>query len=123
MSPLLDDPDIIGYVTAVLTLYLGLPETPLHAATQDRKLARKLHERGVALSVVESALLLASLRRLFRPADLPALSPIRSLAYFEPVIEELPANPAPESYVQYLRLKLQQMAESKPNRKQQTATE
>jgi hypothetical protein len=100
-----------------------MPETPLHATTQDRKLARKLHERGVALSVVESALLLASLRRLFRPADLPALSPIRSLAYFEPVIEELLANPAPESYVQYLRLKLQQMAESKPDRKQQTATE
>jgi hypothetical protein len=114
----LNDPDTTSYVTAVLTVYLGLPETPLHATAQDRKLARKLHERGVALPVVESALLLASLRRLVRPADLPALSPIRSLAYFEPVIEELLASPAPEGYVQYLRLKLHQMAESKPHRKQ-----
>jgi hypothetical protein len=36
------------------------------------------------------------------------LSPIRSLAYFRPVIDELRANPAPESYLDYLRLKLRQ---------------
>ena len=45
-----------------------------------------------------------SLRRLIRPADSPRLSPIRSLAYFRPVIEELRAHPAPESYLDYLRL-------------------
>ena len=122
MNPLLDDPDTASYVSAVLNLYLGLPETPLRASAQDRKLARQLHERGVALPVVESAFLLASVRRLVRPMDVPALSPIRSLAYFQPVIEELLSNPAPESYVEYLRLKLQQLSQSKLNRKQQAAT-
>jgi hypothetical protein len=34
--------------------------------------------------------------------------PIRSLAYFRPVIKELRAHPAPESYLDYLRLKLRQ---------------
>jgi len=62
------DPEEAGYVSAVLTLYLALPETPLHASTQDRRLARQLHMRGVALPVVESAFLLASVRRLARPA-------------------------------------------------------
>ena len=95
MNPHISDPTADSYVTAVLTLYLGLPETPLRASTQDRKLARQLYERGLALDVVESAFLLASLRRLARPADVPALSPIRSLAYFQPVIEELLSNPAP----------------------------
>ena len=116
MNALLD-PAPAGYVSAVLNLYLGLPETPLRASAQDRKLARQLHQRSVALRVVESAFLLASVRRLARPADVPALSPIRSLAYFQPVIEELLSNPAPENYVEYLRLKLQQLAESKPNQK------
>src|SRR6266478_147079 len=117
VNALVYDPDTASYVTAVLTLYLGLPETPLRADAQDQRLARQLHERGVPLRVVKSAFLLASLRRLLRPADVPALSPIRSLAYFQPVIEELLSNPAPEDYVEYLRLKLQQLAESKPNQK------
>ena len=56
--------------------------------------------------IAESALLLASLRRLLRPADLPPLSPIRSLAYFQPVVDELRVHPMPAHYLDYLRLKL-----------------
>ena len=112
MNPHIYDTAADGYVTAVLTLYLGLPETPLRASTQDRRLARQLYEHGVTLQVVESAFLLASVRRLARPADVPALSPIRSLAYFQPVIEELLSNPPPTNYMEYLRLKLQQMTGS-----------
>ncbi len=107
MNASLPDPDAADYITAVLTLYLGLPETPLRASALDRRHARQLHDRSVSLRVIESAFLLASLRRLVRPADLPPLSPIRSLAYFQPVIEELLANPAPDNYLDYLRLKLQ----------------
>src|SRR5215470_9632614 len=112
MNPYIHDPETTSYVNTVLTLYVGLPETPLRTSTQDRRLARQLYERGVALPVVESSFLLASIRRLARPADIPALSPIRSLAYFQPVIEELLSNPAPKNYMEYLRLKLQQMTGS-----------
>lgn len=98
------------YVAAVLTLYVDLPDTPLRASAQDQWLARRLHEEGVPLSLVESALLLASLRRLFRPTDLPPLPPIRSLAYFQPVILELRQNPLPDGYLDYLRLKLRNAA-------------
>lgn len=121
MNPPIYDPETARYVTAVLTLYLGLPQTPLRATAQDRRLARQLHERGVALHVVESAFLLASLRRLARPADVPALPPIRSLAYFQPVIEELLSDPAPENYLEYLRLKLRHMTEQNPNPNQRVA--
>jgi hypothetical protein len=57
-----------------------------------------------------------SLRRLIRPADAPKLSPIRSLAYFRPVIDELRAHPAPEGYLDYLRLKLRQAADDRSHR-------
>ena len=60
-----------------------------------------------------SPALLASLRRLLRPVDLPALSPIRSLAYFQPVIQELLSNPAPDNYLDYLRYKLHRIASGK----------
>ena len=47
-------------------------------------------------------------------ADAPKLSPIRSLAYFRPVIDELRAHPAPEGYLDYLRLKLRQAVTALP---------
>src|ERR1017187_8818625 len=107
------DSDATRYVSTILTLYLGLPETPLRSSAQDRRCARELYDRSVPLPVIESAFLLASLRRLLRPADVPPLSPIRSLAYFQPVIAELLSNPAQENYLEYLRLKLQHLASGK----------
>jgi hypothetical protein len=94
------------YLAAVLKLYLELPETPSRAGPYDRKTAIELHQRGVTLSTVEAALLLASVRRLARPPDYPPLSPIRSLAYFLPVIAELLDNPIPDGYLDYLRRKV-----------------
>jgi hypothetical protein len=108
------------YVSAVLTLYLDLPETPLRASAQDQSLARRLYQQGVPLSLVESALMLTSLRRLVRSADLPPLAPIRSLAYFQPVIAELQQQPLPAGYVDYLRLKLRTLSRSLPADVQKT---
>jgi hypothetical protein len=102
--------DSTAYVAAVIVLYVELPETPLSASLQDYRQARRLHDRGVPLQIAESALLLASLRRLVRPADLPSLTPIRSLAYFQPVIDELLVHPMPDNYLEYLRLKLNRIA-------------
>jgi hypothetical protein len=94
------------YISTVLTLYVDLPDTPLRASVQDQRLARRLFEMGIPLSQVETALLLGSLRRLCRPSDLRPLPRIRSLAYFQPVIEELKEGPVPDGYLDYLRLKL-----------------
>jgi hypothetical protein len=78
------------YVADVLKLYLQLPETP-----------RKAN--------VESAFLLASVRRLGRSPDLPPLSPIRSLAYFLPVVQEILEKQVNDDYLQYLRLKVRSL--------------
>ena len=95
------------YVTAVLMLYTDLPDTPLRPSQMDQSVARKLQQEAVPLALVESALLLATLRRLTRPPELPPLPKVRSLAYFLPVIAELQQQPLPDEYVDYLRLKLQ----------------
>lgn len=94
------------YLSAVLELYLQLPETPSRTSTDDRRRAAELLARGVELATVESAFLLATLRRLGRSPDMSPLSPIRSLAYFFPVIQEVLDNPLPDGYVEYLRSKV-----------------
>lgn len=109
-----DPADPTAYIAAVLTLYVDLPDSPLRASVSDQWLARRFHDDGVPLAAVETALLLGSLRRLIRPAGTPRLSPIRSLAYFRPVIEELQAHPVPVGYLDYLRLKLRQAATALP---------
>ena len=49
---------------------------------------------------------MATSRRLFRDPALPRLSPIRSLYYFLPIVEELLQYPLPHGYAQYLERKL-----------------
>ena len=103
-----------AYVTVVLTSYADLPDTPPRPNPADRSVARNLYKEAVPLLLVESALLLGTLRRLARASELPPLPPIRSLAYFLPVIAELQQKPLPAGYLDYLRLKLRTLAQPSP---------
>lgn len=96
----------VSYAALVLSLYVELPETPHHANAQDQRQARRWFDAGIPLPLVETALVLGSLRRLERPTDAPSLGRIRSLAYFHPVIEELLQLPISPGYLDYLRSKL-----------------
>jgi len=98
--------DLETYRQILLDLYLRLPDTPRRLSRYDVRLVRQLWERQIPLTLVETAFLLASTRRATRRPDAMPLGPIRSLHYFLPVIEELLAQPVPESYVAYLRSKI-----------------
>ena len=110
------------YVATVLTIYVDLPDTPVRASVPDQRQARTWFDRGVPIEVVETALLLACLRRKARPTDVPPLPRIRSLAYFQPVVEELLEHPAPSGYLQYLRLKLRGILDNPGPTKVQKST-
>lgn len=101
------------YVQAVLERYLWLPVTPMQSGRQDRRCARALYARRIPLGVVEAALLLAAVRRTFRPESATALSPIRGLHYFLPVIDEILAQPPAPGYVEYLVGKLRPLTEGR----------
>lgn len=101
-----------GYVASVVSLYVAMPETPQQANVRDRQQAQ-LWAGKVSLEIVESALRLASLRRMLRSSTAPRLAPIRSLAYFQPVIEELLEHPPTSSYLDFLRRKMAAAVPSK----------
>lgn len=94
------------YVGSVLGIYGALPDTPKRARRDDRYLAMQWQRQGVLLFQVEGAMLLATARRVFREEQAERLSPIRSLRYFVPVLEEMRQSGAGEGYVKYLREKL-----------------
>lgn len=98
------------YVRRVLEAYRTTPGTCGAIRKPDRAFALQLFDRGVALAVVENALVLACARRLARPADAPPLGVIRSLAYFSPVIDEVLELRISDAYFQYLRFHLSRTA-------------
>jgi hypothetical protein len=103
------------YLRRLLALYCGLPHTAARRPSPpDRRLAERLFDRGISLDLVEAAFLLAIARRTHRP-QAPALPPIRSLAYFLPVIEEVLLQPLDPRYLAYLRARLDQSVQIPPD--------
>ncbi len=98
--------DLRTYSRRVLGLYSRLPDTPPGPRRADRQLVVQLHSRSVDLNLIESALLLATARRLCRPPDKSPLPPVRSLAYYLPILDELLLHPLPNGYIGYLRSKV-----------------
>jgi hypothetical protein len=98
------------YVRQVLEAYRKTPGTMGTVRRADRLLAAQLHKRGVCVSVIENAFVLAAARRLMRPADSLPLGTIRSLAYFLPVIEEVLAMRVSPEYFHHVRRKLERIA-------------
>ena len=98
------------YIQQVLEAYRKTPGTMGTIRRPDRVLAAQLFQRGVSLSVIENAFVLAATRRLMRPADAQPLATVRSLAYLLPVIDEVQGLRVSADYFQYLRHKLQRIA-------------
>ena len=100
------------YVRKVLDAYRQTPGTTGKLHRPDQLLAAQLHQRGVPLAAVENALVLATARRLLRPATAPPLATVRSLAYFLPIIEEVLNLKVSQDYFQHLRRRVQQFLSS-----------
>jgi len=97
------------YIKQALELFRNTPGTLGRVSREDRRLAADLHARSISLSTLDEAFTLAAARRCFRPPDALPLTPIRSMHYFIPVIEEILANPLAPSYVAYLKSKLKNL--------------
>jgi hypothetical protein len=101
------------YTRRILEAYRKTPGTAGTIRRPGRILAVQLYQRGVSVSVIENAYVLATARRLMRPADALPLGTIRSLAYFLPVIEEVLGMRDSPEYFQHVRRKLERIASNR----------
>jgi hypothetical protein len=106
LNPLSQD----SYIKQALELYRFVPGTLGRIRREDRLLAADLHDRGIPLSTIEAAFVLATARRCLRPPNAHPLAPIRSMHYFLPVIEEILDHPPASDYLAYLKSKIKQYA-------------
>jgi hypothetical protein len=82
------------YQRTILAAWRNLPCTRGNPPPTDRALLRSLFQRGFSLPLILAAFRLASARRS------PDLPPVRSIAYFRTVFDEL--ADADPSYIDYL---------------------
>jgi hypothetical protein len=102
-----------AYVDAVVANYVRLPGTPLRASRGDRHFARLLHEQRVPLRVVYAAFVLAIARREVRSPSSPRLPTIRTLRFFQGVIDEVLQIGLAPAYVHYLAAKIKPLVAQK----------
>lgn len=104
--------EIQPYVESVCKCYEGLGCTTGKLNAADSETARQFHRRSIPLSVVDDAMLLGACMKYESWLNGGSQEPIRSMAYFEPLVAEVQANPLPDGYTGYLRKKLRRLAES-----------
>ena len=87
------------YLAALMRLFLAQPGAPPRASRNDWAAAQDLYARGVDLAELAHAVRLATLRRLAAPR---AHRPVRCLAYYGRVLEQLGPDELDPAYVDYV---------------------
>ena len=87
----------------------------------DERLAADWHGAGVPLEAVRRAILLGSVRKSMSLLDRPGGEPVRSLAYFSGLLEEVRAEQFPASYWQHLEFNLRRCERLAHDRRDQAA--
>lgn len=96
-----------GYVARVRRLFLEPSCVQGRFGAADRRLAEDWQRDGVSLEDVRRAILLGSVRKSMALIDHPGQQPIRSLRYFERLVEEVREESFPPGYWQHLEFHLQ----------------
>jgi len=88
------------YLDAVIRLFLAQPDAPARASRSDWAVAQALYARGVDFAHFGHAVRLATLRRL--TGDGHSLPPVRRLAYYRQVLDQLSPEELETGYVDYV---------------------
>ena len=118
-----ENPEQEAYIALVREGFLSLGCVIGKFGAAEAQAARNLQARGIPVAVVQDAMLLGACRKYTSWLNGEALEPIRSLAYFEPLIAEVQSEPLPPGYSAYLRKKVRKLEESwkESNETRQTA--
>ena len=107
-----ESPEFQAFVESVRECYEGLGCTNGKLGAAGIETARQLHQRSIPLNVIYAAMLLGACRKFESWLNGASREQIRSMAYFEPLLAEIQANPLPDSYFTYLQRKLRRLVEA-----------
>ena len=96
----------LQYVREVLRLYTATPGVLGRVRRTDRTLAGQLFDRGVPIYAVDNAFVLAAARRILHNGFSASMPPVRSLYYFQGVIQEVLERPPGYREISLLREQL-----------------
>ena len=104
-----DAPEEDAYVQSVRECFEGLGCVSAKFGAAGIQSARQLQQRAVPLATIQDALLLGACRKYVSWLNGAPLVPIRSLAYFEPIIAEIQETPLPPDYSAHLRQEIRHL--------------
>jgi hypothetical protein len=91
------------YVEEIRSTFVALGCTTGKFSARDALLAQDLQQRGIALEIVQDAMLMGAARKYVSWLNGRSLQPIGSLAYFATLLPEMEQRPLPPDYREYLR--------------------
>lgn len=101
-----DAVDRSQYVQRLLDAYCRTPTCAGRVRREDRRLAHRLYDQRIPLPLIEAAFSLAAMRRLYRPFEAIPLTPVRSLHYFLPTLDEIRQQAIDPRYIDYAHWKV-----------------
>jgi hypothetical protein len=104
-----DDPEMFSYLDQIRKMLAerACIRTPM--STADELLARDWHAQGVTIEQVSQAVLTGCARKYVSWRNGAARAPIGSLAYFQPILEEVKEQKAPDDYWEFTRHRIERM--------------
>jgi hypothetical protein len=105
-------PEIRTYVESVRGCFEGLGCTCGKFGAAGTEAARQLQRQGIPINLVLDAMILGACRKFDSWFNGGPAEPIRSMAYFVPLIAEIQAKPLPAGYSTHLRSQLQRLSET-----------
>jgi len=101
------------YVQDMLAAYRSTPTCAGKVRREDRRLAYRLYDQRIPPLLLHAAFILGAMRRLYRleavedcPFGNEPLTPVRSLHYFLPIIDEIRRQPIDPEYIAYAEWKV-----------------
>ena len=100
------DTNVAAYVARVRGMFRQPACVQGEFGPADERLAADWHRAGVSLETLQRAILLGSVRKSMTLIDRPDSEPVRRLAYFESLLEEVRSESFPVAYWQHLEFNL-----------------
>lgn len=98
-----------AYVAEIKKMLLARACVRTSLSSADEILAREWFERGIPLDLIGQAILMGCIRKYVSWRNNQTRTPIGSLRYFEPVLDELQDQKIDPDYWGYLRYRLDRM--------------